>query len=258
MSNFEIKVFGTPREIVDDDLRGHSAVVIDVLRSSATITHALQNGAREVIPVVTPAEAGELASRTGRGVSLLGGERDGKKIEGFDLANSPTEYTADRVSGRIIVFASTNGAPTLVRARAAERVYLGGYNNYSALLQQLIADNRPVVLLCAGKLEHFSIEDFVCAGKFVHGLAHKLGKRAQLADSAIAAKLLYDRHAADIVELHRQCSHGRFLSELGHSADLEICAQVDSHPIIPTFVEGKLKAFRQNGTPLNEINTVPA
>ena len=257
MTAIEINVFGTPREITDDDLRGQSAVVIDVLRSSATITNALQNGAREVIPVVSPAEAGELASRTGRGVSLLGGERDGKKIEGFDLSNSPSEYTFDRVNGRIIVFASTNGAPTLVRARAAERVYLGGYNNYSALLQRLIDDARPVVFLCSGKLEHFSIEDFVCAGMYAAGLAQQLGKRAALSDSALAALSLYDRYSRDIVALHNECSHGRFLAQLGWSSDLEFCARVDTHPIIPTFIEGKIKAFRLNGSPLIEVNTIP-
>ncbi|MBI5059587.1 2-phosphosulfolactate phosphatase [candidate division KSB1 bacterium] len=254
----EIKVYGSPREIVDDDLRGHSAVVIDVLRSSATITHALTNGAREVIPVVTPAEAGELASRTGRGVSLLGGERDGKKIEGFDLSNSPAEYSFDRVNGRIIVFASTNGAPTLVRARAAERVYLGGYNNYSVVLQRLIDDDRPVVLLCSGKLEHFSMEDFVCAGMFVEGLLDGLGARAQRSDSARAAQLLYEKYSSDIPALHRECSHGQFLARIGYDEDLEICARVDTHPIIPTFIEGKIKAFRLNGTPLTEVATVPA
>lgn len=239
-----VRVFGTPREITDDDIRGHSVVVIDVLRSSSSIINALSNGVREIIPVKTPAEAGELASRSGRGNCLLAGEREGKRIEGFDLSNSPVEFSREAIEGRTLIFASTNGAPTIIKARAATNVYVGTYNNYSAVLEQLIADRNPIALICCGKLEQFSLEDFVCAGKFADGLARKLDKKSALTDSSEAARLLYLRFAGDIAGLHRSCSHGSYLAEIGYSSDLEYCAQVDSHSVLPVFIEGKLKVTR--------------
>jgi 2-phosphosulfolactate phosphatase len=253
-----IRVFGSPREILEDDLRGCSAVVIDVLRSSSSIVTALANGAREVIPVRTPAEAGEFATRSGRGNCLLAGEREGRRIEGFDLSNSPPEFSREVVEGRTLIFASTNGAPTIIKARVASQVYVGAYNNFSALLERLLADGNPVVLLCSGKLEQFSLEDFVCAGRFVDGLQRKLGNHATLADSAEAARYLYLRFADDIAALHRSCSHGRYLAELGYGDDLVYCAQVDTHALVPTFLEGKLKVQSDNGYPLTEAAPVSA
>ena len=254
----EIKVFSSPRESTEDDLRGCAVIVIDVLRSSSTIITAIMNGAREIIPVLTPAEVGELASKSGRGGALMCGEREGKKIEGFDLGNSPLEYSPDKVSGRIIIFASTNGAPMIVRARNADRIYIGGFNNFSAVLGLILKENRNIAILCSGQNEKFSIEDFVCAGRFVDALEIKLGERAELNDGARAAAQLYQQYRGQIGELLRISSHGKYLSSLGFSSDLDYCAKVDTVPIVPMFVEGKIRGFKPDGKPLNETTTVPA
>ena len=137
-----ISLYVTPREFSDDNLRGTTAIVIDVLRSSSTIATALLCGAREIVPVSSPAEAGELAQKYGRAATLLCGERDGKRIEGFDLGNSPSEYTAEQVSGRTLIFSSTNGSPVMVRARLSDRVLIGGFNNFSAVVESVAAAGK--------------------------------------------------------------------------------------------------------------------
>jgi 2-phosphosulfolactate phosphatase len=248
----DIKLFSTPREVTDDDLRGCSAVVVDVLRSSATIATALMAGAREVIPVLSPAEGGKLAGRAGRGISLLCGERDGKKIDGFDLGNSPLEYTGERVGGRILIFSSTNGAAAILRARAAEHVYVGGFNNFTAVVKRLVEDHSPIVIICAGKEEQFSIEDFVCGGKFVNALETRLKRGVTLSDGARAAALLHRHFDGSVSSLLKSSNHGKFLATLGFADDIDYCARVDTHPVVPMFVEGKVRGYKPDGSPLSD------
>lgn len=253
----EINLFATPREVTDDDLRGCSAVVIDVLRSSSSIVSGLLNGAREVIPVLTPAEAGELASRAGRGVSLLCGEREGRKIDGFDLGNSPAEYSPERVGGRILIFSSTNGPAAVLRSRLADRVYIGGYNNFSAVLKRLTEDRKPVVIICAGKEGHFALEDFVCGGKFVVALETRLKRSVSLSDGARAAALLHRHFDGSTMSLLKSCAHGKYLMSLGAEEDIEFCAHMDTHPVVPMLIEGKIRGFQPDGSPLEPaINAV--
>src|SRR3972149_9874236 len=103
----QIEVTLTPAELRATELAGKTVVVIDELRASSTIVQALGNGARAVFPVASIPEARKHAGQM-NGV-LLGGERGGLRIPGFDLGNSPSEYTRDRVAGKTIVLTTTNG-----------------------------------------------------------------------------------------------------------------------------------------------------
>ncbi len=240
-----IRVFATPREWTEDDVRGTTAIVVDVLRASSTIVQALSNGAREVVPVATPAEAGELAVKAGRGDVILGGERDGKMIEGFDLGNSPFEYSSDRISGRTIVFASTNGAPALVRCKTAENVLVATFNNYSAAVAAARDFGNDVSIICSGRVGKFSMEDFVCAGKLVEGLSQQNSALAH--DGAQAAYDLFRYYRSQLTEVVKNSFHGKYLAGLGFEADLEHCAKVDSHQVVPALIEGKIRLPKANG-----------
>jgi 2-phosphosulfolactate phosphatase len=249
-ASLDVKLFATPREVAEEDLRGCAVVVIDVLRSSSSIVSGLMSGAREIIPVLTPAEAGELASRVGRGMSLLCGEREGRKIDGFDLGNSPYEYAPERVAGRILIFSSTNGPAAVLRARLADRVYVGGYNNFGAVLRRLHEDRRPVVVVCAGKEGHLAIEDFVCGGKFVVALETRFKRGVILNDGARAAALLHRHFDGSLTSLLKSCEHGKYLLSLGAEEDIEFCARMDTHPVVPMLIEGKIRGFKPDGSPL--------
>ena len=240
-----IRVFATPREWTEEDVRGCVAIVIDVLRASSTITQALVNGAREVVPVSTPAEAGELAVKAGRADVVLGGERDGKLIEGFDLGNSPFEYSNDRVNGRTVIFASTNGSPALVRAKSAELVTIGCFNNYSAVTSSARECGLDVAIICSGRNGKYSLEDFVCAGKIVEGLSTQQNSIAN--DGAQGSLDLFRYYRSQISDVVRNCYHGKYLSGLGFDSDLEHCAKVDIHQVVPTLIEGKIRLPKTNG-----------
>src|SRR5712691_9127206 len=103
-------------------LTGGVAVVVDVLRATTTIIHALAAGCSSVRPCAEVEEARELAGTMRAGRVLLGGERGGAPLPGFDLGNSPAEYTAKVCCGSTLVLTTTNGMRACLRAAEAERI----------------------------------------------------------------------------------------------------------------------------------------
>jgi 2-phosphosulfolactate phosphatase len=199
-------------------------VAIDVLRAASTLAVALRNGARCVLAVATPEEAFARKCREPDG--LLCGERDGRRIEGFDLGNSPAEYGFESVAGRSLIFASTNGSIALRSiARCGVRL-VGAFVNGSAVARALAG--RPYVLLvCAGKLGDFALEDAAFAG----WLCERLGSGGARIEGPAArlARSLAPRDALQVRALVQGSEHGRYLRSLGpeYAADVEFCARLD-------------------------------
>src|SRR5262245_33149102 len=138
-----------PALVEPQQLGGQIVAVIDVLRATTTIIHALAAGANGVVPCLEVEDALHIAAGEVSGRAVLGGERGGLPIPGFDLGNSPREYTRDRVGGTSVIFTTTNGTRALLRCKAARRVVIGAFANLSALCREL--DNHAAIsLLCAG------------------------------------------------------------------------------------------------------------
>lgn len=206
-------------------IRGPCAVIVDVLRATTTLTVALSHGARGVIPTATPDEA--LALRRSRRDTLACGERAGRIVPGFDLGNSPFEYTDERVRGRTLAFASTNGSLAMLAARGARRRVLAAFVNAAAVVES-VRRERQVVIVCAGKLGSFSLEDAACAGL----LLARLESHGGVPDGAAArlARTLAPSGAAEVRALVEGASHARDLRsmEAAYARDLELCAGLDT------------------------------
>jgi 2-phosphosulfolactate phosphatase len=115
-----------PTHPAEGSLAGGVAVVIDVLRATTVIVHALAAGCRAVVPSGEIEEARcRAAGITGK--VLLAGERRGVPIPGFDLGNSPGEYTAKVCKGATVVLTTTNGTRALLRAAEADRVLVAAF-----------------------------------------------------------------------------------------------------------------------------------
>ncbi len=202
-----------------------AAVVVDVLRATTVLTVARLHGARTVLPADDPEEARALsAARPG---ALLCGERDGRRLAGFDLGNSPAEYGFEAVSGRTLVFASTNGSRALRHAGRARRRVLGAFVSAGAVVES-VAGEDEVVVVCAGKLGVPALEDTACAGWLVERLAAR-GARVAGAAAALARRTA-PGDAGEVRALVQGSSHGRYLRTLGpeYAADVEFCARLDS------------------------------
>lgn len=218
-----VTVFPAPGPAVPP--RSAVAVVIDVLRATTTLSHALANGADRVIPAGSPEEARAL--RDAHPGWLLCGERDGRRLPGFDLGNSPAEYGAERVRGRTLVFASTNGSLAMRRALRARRVLLGAFVDAAAVVEA-VRGEREVVLVCAGKLGGFCLEDAACAGWIAARLAER-GAHAAGPGSRLA-RALAPPDAAGVRAVVQGCAHGRYLRSLGpeFARDVEACGALDA------------------------------
>ncbi len=225
-------------------LRDRTVVVIDVLRASTSIATALNNGAKEIIPATTVESAVKISGNLFGDVTLLGGERNGKIIEGFQLGNSPFDYSEERVRGKSIIFSSTNGSQAMAKARYAREMAVCGFVNMSAVVEFLRMHGRDFTIVCAGSNGLFSLEDAVCAGMVIHRLSGGAPATLDLSDGAKAAATLYKSFGRSILKMIRGSEHGMFLQQIGFGADLPVCAGVDTIPVLP-LLEGNVVRLRR-------------
>lgn len=233
-------VFITGRSFQEDEVKGNIVVVIDVLRASSTMTVALHQGAKGIIAVPDMGAASMMAAKLDPRSFLLCGERDGRKIEGYHLGNSPREYieAGGKLKNKTLIFNSTNGAPTLARCAAAQEVLIGCFLNAAAVLRYL--KTRPadqIIFVCSGWKSRLSLEDTLCAGYLLNSLLE--GRRpANAPDGAQVALALYDRYQNDIPTAISESNHAERLRKLGAAADLPYCALLNETDLLPIRKEG--------------------
>jgi 2-phosphosulfolactate phosphatase len=232
-----LDVYFLPASASPENLAQRTVVVIDVLRATTTITQALAAGAREVIPCSEVEEARGIAEQL-PGCAVLGGERHGRRINGFDLGNSPAEYTRQTVGGKTLVFTTTNGTRAMQSCRGARRVLLGAFGNLSALVESLRTEDE-FVLLCAGTLGHVTREDVLFAGAVIHRLLasgpvpQPWNDEACLALSAWNGILPGAMNQETLRDALLDSRGGRNLIALGMEADVAIAARIDTTKMVP-------------------------
>jgi 2-phosphosulfolactate phosphatase len=219
-------------------MRDKNVVMVDVLRSSTTIATALKNGAREIIPVDSIEKAVKVSGSLFGDVTLRGGERNGRMIPGFNLGNSPEEYTEPVVKGKSIIYCTTNGSLALARSRHAKNLLVGSFVNMNVTVEFLKALGEDVIIVCAGRplaAGGFSLEDTVCAGMMIARLEAAGGADPVLTDPSLAALSMYKSHGRSVLKMLKLSEHGRYLEEIGLGSDLELCGRVDSVPVLPVW-----------------------
>lgn len=220
-------------EALDPAVVGASTVlVVDVLRASTSIVLALANGCAAVVPVADPEEARRRATETCG--ALVAGKRRGEPLAGFDLGNSPIEFTADRVAGRTLVFTTSNGTRTLVAVRRAPAIGVAGFVNAGAAAVWAAGQGRHVLIACAGERGARSLEDLVCAGVLVDRLL-ATAPSGQPTAAAAEARRLAAPYAGDVGRLARDSSWARRLRSVGRGGDLEVCLALDTTPLVPVY-----------------------
>jgi 2-phosphosulfolactate phosphatase len=224
---------------------GGIAVVIDVLRASTTMITALAHGAVAVLPRRSIEEVRAAAGSTPG--AILGGERQCVRIDGFDVGNSPLEYTADRVAGRTVIITTTNGTAALAACSQATEVLVGAMVNRTALAKaarRLAATNgcHAIHLVCAGTDGEITEEDILTAGAILDAAAYDVDASCDVLDAdAVAARDQYRAVAHSegldnnprIMEAFRASPGGRNLVALGMEADISAAAAVDSLAFVP-------------------------
>lgn len=224
------------------------AVVIDVLRATSVMAMALQAGARKIITCREIEQArGVAAERSPR--PLLCGERGCQPIDGFDLGNSPAEYTPDQVGGRELILTTTNGTRAIDSVSQTRRVIAASFLNLSAALFEISKADR-VHLVCAGTDGVVTAEDVLLAGAILSLCETRFGA-VSLDDTSILARQMWRSwfpsadtpSARQLGARLRETRGGRNLIRVGYQSDLERCAEIDVVTAVPTRCSASPAAF---------------
>lgn len=210
-------------------------VVIDVLRATSAICAAFDNGIASIIPVATVEEAREYKEKGW----LVGAERKGQIVDGFDFGNSPYSYMKEELRGKDVVLSTTNGTKALDVAKDADTVVVGSLLNVNALCDWLKTQNKNVLCLCSGWQDKFNLEDTICAGTIMSELL-ATGDFQSDEDSSIAAKYLWLSAKDNYFGFLKSSSHRRRLRNLNLNEDIKYCLTPNKTDVIPILKEGRL------------------
>jgi 2-phosphosulfolactate phosphatase len=254
-------------------LRGGVAIVIDVLRATTVMVHALASGCQAIMPCLEIEEARALAESLGRDRTILAGERRGEPIEGFDLGNSPSTFTPEVCAGKTVVMTTTNGTKAILACLEAERVLVAGFVNRSATIGAASATGLPMHFVCSGTDGMVSLEDSLLAGYFceigrdfaieiandsarialaygreeIKGWfdrstelvdAYKIGPASERVERI---RSLFSNRIADVI---RQGRGGRRNLELGLDSDIRDAARLDRFDIVAELQRDPIRIVR--------------
>jgi 2-phosphosulfolactate phosphatase len=218
-----------PRELKPEHLIGRAVAVFDVLRATTTLTAAIAAGAKEV-RAFDSVESARAAAGKFEGAKLLCGELHTLPPEGFDLGNSPGDYTPERVKDRTIFFSTTNGTrainAVLSSATPPKALFAAALVNASTAAKALFETGADVTLLCSGSDGNFSAEDFLGAGAVADALA-ELGEVVPGTDAVVAARFAIAAVRADLPAALRKTYGGHNNLRVGLGADIDFAARLD-------------------------------
>ena len=204
------------------DIENKQVVVIDILRATTTMVVAYENGANNVVPVEHLEDA---LSYREQGY-LIAGERNGVKVDGFDMGNSPQEFTKDIVEGQNIVLSTTNGTKAINACSAAKFRYVSSFRNIDAMAKTIIENNLDVLLFCAGWKDKFNLEDTVFAGALAQQLIDNGFTTND--DATRMACSLWNLAKPNLAEFLADASHVQRFKSLHIESDLEVCLRFNT------------------------------
>ncbi len=230
-----------PREIPVHPRPELYAAVVDVLRATTSIVVAFQHGCRSVLPVASAEEA--LTARAATPDAILAGEQAGLRIPGFELGNSPHEFSREAVGGRDMILTTSNGTKTLRAVAVGRTVAIGAFRNRGAVADWLVGRGTDSLIVCSGYEGGFALEDAVCAGAIVDRAA-QLATGLIQGDGARACQALWQRFGSDLVRLFRETDWGRRMLALGFERDLAVCAELDATAVVPLMAGDRITLDR--------------
>jgi 2-phosphosulfolactate phosphatase len=210
-------------------------VVVDVLRATSAMTTALHQGVEKIIPVASIEEAKEYQAKG----FIVGAERDGAVVEGFDFGNSPYVYIDRDMKGKTVVMTTTNGTKAIQMAADASTVVIGCLNNLQALCDWLLQQHKNTLVLASGWKDKVNLEDTICGGAIAQILLAS-GTFIAKEDSTVAAKFLFESAEQNLWKFLRASSHRQRLAHLKIQKDVIYCLKLNTVPCIPILKDGAL------------------
>lgn len=237
-------------------LRGAAAVVVDVLRASTVMVHALAAGCKAIVPCGEIDEARAVAARLPAGSAILAGERQGLPIEGFDLGNSPAAYTPEVCRGKTLVMTTTNGTRAILASLEADRVLVAAFPNLLVTVSALREAPQAVHVVCSGTDGKVSLEDAILAGALASDLqvcrrpgapTWVFGNDEAEIVSRLWGNVPLDDDPTDPADFAATLAlgrGGRRVQALGLSADILDAARIDRFPLLAELRRDPLRIVR--------------
>lgn len=230
-------VFFSVQAFHEEELRGKTAVIIDVLRASSSMVTALSNGAKKIIPVEDMSDAVKIARTMDARDYLLCGEKNGVKIEGYQMGNSPLEYTKEAIANKTLIFNTTNGTKAIKKAGLASHIYIGTFLNQQCILDRLATHDDEIVLICSGWQGRLSLEDTLYAGSLIYKLSGgKLPDNVK--DGVKMAFGVFDKYKDVLADTIMKSDHAYRLRNLAPENDIPFCCQIDIFDVLPSMKNG--------------------
>ncbi len=208
-------------------------IVTDIFRASTSICAALHNGVEAIIPVEHISESREWKKKG----FIIAGERDGKTLDCADFGNSPMNFMIPRLQGEIVVMNTTNGTRAIRRAAVnGHPVAIGSFINLDAVCSYAMAQNRDVVVLCAGWKDRFCLEDTLFAGALVSRIMQQgQGAYTVSCDSATASMELWAQAEGDLPASIEKAAHRHRLKKMGLDDVIPFCLTLDLSEVVPVL-----------------------
>lgn len=236
-----VDVIPSIKELTPQKIYGKTAIVLDIFRCTSTIVTASANGCSEVIPVLNAEEAVEVSSRHEKGSYIIAGELGGKKIRGFELGNSPYEFSKDKVFGKKIILTTTNGTRAIKACKPAKNLLIGSFINAGAVTSCAFGYSKDIIIVCAGSNGGLALEDVLGAGYLVAQLKQYTEeiRQSELAKTFYYLYMYFKDHLNRLLASTRSGSN---LQSLGYAADIDFCLQQNIYKVVPVFRNNSIKS----------------
>lgn len=214
-------------------LEDKTVVVVDILRATSCMVTAFAFGAESIQPIANLDECRKMKDRG----YIISGERDGKKVDGFDKGNSPFEYMGDQVHGQKIAFTTTNGTQAIEKSKQAREIIVGSFLNLSSVVRYLLFSRNNILIVCAGWKGKVNLEDSLFAGALVEKLKNHIEPDC---DAPLIAQHLYNQSKSNLLGILETSSHVKRLNRLNIHKDIAFCLTEDQYHVVPKLVNNSL------------------
>jgi 2-phosphosulfolactate phosphatase len=222
----KVEVIFLVNEKMEEYFFHKNIVVVDVLRATSTIITALANGAKSIIPTSTVEEAVKIAKNFEKSTYLLCGEKNTKIIEGFDLGNSPLEYSEEKIKDKKLILTTTNGTKVFSLLKHAHNVLIYSTLNVSAVKQKMMELSDEWIIICSGRNGFFDASDAIATGLLLSKLS-ETQTDLEGNDASKTSLILYQNFKNDLRNFLKATDHGQILIQNGFEADIDFIAQFD-------------------------------
>jgi 2-phosphosulfolactate phosphatase len=230
----KIDVCFTPDQLALHSLKKKRVVVVDILRATSSITAGIAAG----VPYIRTETNIEKCLSWKHDGYLVAGERNGRKLPGAQLGNSPFEFIKAAAFERPIAMTTTNGTIAIRKSEGAEEILIGSFLNLS-MLSDYLANSlaQDILVVCSGWKGTFSMEDTLFAGALVYELQ---GVAMPTTDAANAALQLFVQQRESLHSALSQTAHAIRLGDTV-AEDIKLCATIDKHPVLPVVEQGVIR-----------------